>query len=180
MPLQRSRHTEDGTIYTVMSRISTNTWDPRHWSIRMQQERCLTFYFYFFFAQGDIITPTRSSQVKERLCDSAKVTQKTVTELGAQPAPHALSLTPRALCFPKSAFPLLLRAGIVLAGPSSALVVWCGIGNPNSEQLLLGATSTWRHLGTAKFCSPERSQTQAFCRIFAPLGSPGLVHPLSP
>lgn len=54
VPIECSINTWDRTIYTVMSWILRNTCDPRHFSIKMQQESRL-------FAQGDVITPTHTA-----------------------------------------------------------------------------------------------------------------------
>lgn len=96
---------------------------------------------------------------KERLCDLAKVTQKTVTKLGTQPAPRALTLTPTTLCFPKSAFPLLLQGW----NCTDWTLLWSGVG----LEILILAGSCWEppahgDLDAAEFCSPEQDQTQDF------------------
>lgn len=77
-----------------MSQILRNTCDPRQFSIKMQQESRPS-------AQGDSVTPTRSTQVKEDYTACPRSHRKPVTELGTQPTSQTTDLAP------KSRFPLV-------------------------------------------------------------------------
>jgi len=89
------------------------------------------------FAQGDIITPTHSTQVKKDYATCPRSHRKTETELGTKPTSQIMSLTPKilfALVF--QGLPSLFPSRVVIittTGPSLALLYSYETGSSYSE-----------------------------------------------
>lgn len=93
------------------------------------------------FAQGVVIAPTHSTQVKKDYATCPRSHRKTVTELGTKPTSQIMNLTPTtpfALVFQGLPFHFPSRVVIITTtGPSLALLHSCETGSLYSEKLLL-------------------------------------------